>query len=166
MNPKCTILAGTTLVVLLAGCASKPVALSPVGPGPVSHTAYAPRGFLQVFSDTETHVIGDGPPYYTHTGYSIHDESGKLIKFVPNHVGDMDESPSIVAMPAGRYHIVAESSSYGRVTVPVVIQEDRTTVVHLDRNWVPSKNASPKSLVRLPDGEPVGWNGSIAKTSP
>lgn len=165
MNTKYNILTGATLVALLAGCASTPITLSPVGPGPVIRTAYAPNGSLQVFSDTDTHVIGDGPPYYTHTGYSIHDESGKIVRFVPNHIGDMDESPSIVPVPAGRYKIVAESSSYGRVTVPVVIQEDRTTVVHLDRDWKPSKNASPNELIRLPDGEPVGWNGSIVKSS-
>ncbi|HVU08843.1 MAG TPA: hypothetical protein VHG89_09905 [Verrucomicrobiae bacterium] len=156
---------GATALPLLAGCASKPLSLSPVGPGPVSHTAYGAQGYLQVFSDTETRVVGDGPPYYIHTGYSIHDESGKIIKFVENHIGDMDESPSIVSIPAGKYNIVAQSSSYGRVAIPVLIREGQTTCIHLDRSWKPSSNSSTNELVYLPDGEAIGWSGSIAKSS-
>ncbi|HLX95241.1 MAG TPA: hypothetical protein VKU37_05810 [Verrucomicrobiae bacterium] len=148
------------IVPLLAGCASSPVAINPVGPGPTQPETFVPKGYLQVFSDTETHVIGDGPPYYPHTGYSIHDESGKLVQFVPNHIGDMDESPSIVTIPAGDYNVVAKSSAYGRVTVPVVIQGGQTTVVHLDRAWRPSASISTNGLVYLPNGEAVGWRSS------
>jgi len=79
------------------------------------------------------------------------------VKFVSNHMGDTDESPARVTIPAGRYNIVAESSSYGRVTVPVVIQQDRTTVVHLDGAWKPSSSTSSNEVVRLPDGEAIGW---------
>ena len=158
MKIKVMILIGAAIIPFLAGCASKPIAISPVGPEPESHAAYVPKGYLQVFSDTETRVIGDGPPYYPHTSYSIHDESGKIVKFIPNHIGDMDETPSIVAVPAGNYKIVAESSSYGRVTVPVVIQKGRTTVVHLDGNWNMPSNAATNQFVRLPDGEASGWN--------
>jgi hypothetical protein len=157
---KYIIFFGAVIIPLLAGCASSPVAVNPVGPGPIHPGALAPKGYLQVFSDTETHVIGDGPPYYPHTGYSIHDESGKMVQFVPNHIGDMDESPSIVPIPVGNYNVVARSSAYGRVTVPVVIQRGRTTVVHLDRDWRPSASVSTNGLVYLPNGEAVGWRSS------
>jgi hypothetical protein len=157
MKTKLFTLVGAASTGLLAGCASQPVALSPIGPEPVQHTSTAGIGYLQVFSDTETHVIGDGLPYYPHTGYNIYDQSGARVQYVPNHVGNMDESPMLVRVPAGNLKIVAESSAYGRVTVPVVIEGGRTTVIHLDREWQPAANASSNELVRLPNGEAVGW---------
>jgi hypothetical protein len=165
MKTKYLALIGAAIIPLLAGCASKPVVLNSVGPEPVNPEAFIPEGYLQVFSDTKEHVIGDSPPYYTHTGYNIHDPSGKIVEYVPNHIGDMDESPSLVTIPAGNYKIVAQSYSYGRVTVPVVIQAGGTTVVHLDRDWRPSSNISSNQVVRLPDKEAVGWSSSVANSS-
>jgi hypothetical protein len=154
---------GAVIIPLLAGCTSTPVVLNSVGPEPINPEALLPKGYLQVFSDTDTIRDGDGPLYYPHTGYSIHDESGKVVQFVPNHIGDTDESPSMASIPAGNYQVVAESSSYGRVTVPVEIQEGRTTVVHLDRDWTPSSNTSTNDLVYLPDREAIGWSSSTGK---
>jgi hypothetical protein len=157
MKIKRIALIGALIIPLVAGCVSTPVTLNSVGPEPIKPEAFIPKGYLQVFSDTDTIQDGDGPPYYPHTGYSIHDEYGKVVQFVPNHIGDMDESPSIVTIPSGHYNIVAESSAYGQVTVPVVIQEGRSTVVHLDRDWRPSANISTNELVYLPNGEALGW---------
>jgi len=148
---------GAALIPILAGCASNPIALLPVEPEPLRPDTYIPKGQLQVYSDVETHEIGDDTFYYPHKPYSVHDDSGRIVKFVSNHMGDTDESPARVTIPAGRYNIVAESSSYGRVTVPVVIQQDRTTVVHLDGAWKPSSSTSSNEVVRLPDGEAIGW---------
>ena len=158
-------LIGTVGIAVLAGCASKPVALAPVGPEPEMHVVTAGTGYLQVFSDTETHVIGDGLPYYPHTGYNIYDQSGGRVKYVPNHIGNMDESPTLVRVQAGDYNVVAQSSAYGRVTVPVVIEGGRTTVIHLDRRWEATKNVASNDLVRLPDGEVIGWSGATAQSS-
>jgi hypothetical protein len=152
---------GAAGIALLAGCASQPVALSPVGPS-AQDRAIAGVGYLQVYSDTETHNIGDGPPYCPHTGYNIYTPSGVRVKYVPNHIGDMDETPTMVRIPAGDYNVVAESSAYGRVTVPVVIEGGHRTAVHLDREWKPSRT---NEVVRLPDGEPVGWSDATAKVS-
>jgi hypothetical protein len=148
---------GAVALVAFAGCASQPVPVSPVGPEPVhvQGAAHAPKGYLRVFTDTNTRHIGDEDVYYTHTGYSICSLSGKQLKYVPNHIGDMDESPTLVTLRTGDYDIVAESASYGRVTVPVVVEGARTTVVHLDRAWKPAKAAN--QVVRLPDGEAIGW---------
>lgn len=153
---------GAAVIPLLFGCASQPVAVSPVGPVPAGHGASFAEGsgYLQVFSDTEAHVIGDGPAYYPHTAYSIYDQSGKRVKYVPNHIGNMDETPTPVSITAGSYKVVAESSSYGRVTVPVIIQPGKTTSLHLDRGWRPAPSLDSNSIVRFPDGEAVGWNGS------
>ena len=132
--------------------------LPPIMPAPIKVDADAGEGCLQVFSDTETHVLGDNTDYYPHTGYTIHDPSGKQLEYIFNHVGDMDETPTIVGIPAGDYNIVAQSSSYGRITVPVVIQNGRITVVHLDRDWQISTNDENTKIARLPDGEAVGWS--------
>jgi hypothetical protein len=165
MKTKLTMMAAMVILPLLAGCASTPIALAPVGPGPTNQKDYYSKGYLKVFSDTKTHLIGDGPPYYTHTGYSIYNESGTRLQYVANHIGEMDESPSLVKIPTGNYKVVAESAAYGRVTVPVVVQAGKVTVIHLDRGWRPVSTVSINELVRLPDGEAVGWRSSLAKAS-
>jgi hypothetical protein len=151
----------------MAGCASHPIALSPVGPesAGVDRSDFHGTGYLKVYSDTKSRVVGDGPPYYTHTGYNIYDPSGRRIKYVPNHIGDMDEAPTVVTVPAGNYYIVAQSAAYGRVTVPVVIKGGCNTTIHLDRQWRPSPNAPSNELVYLPDGEPVGWSGATTASA-
>ncbi len=136
MNIKRFTFLGATILPLLAGCASTPMALSPVGPEPGGTAAAGVNGRLQVFSATQqSNAIGDiGPSsyFYPHTGYDINDASGRHVKFVPNHASDMDESPDVVKLPAGHYEIVAVSASRGLVTVPVVIEGGEATVVHLD----------------------------------
>ena len=154
---KTSILPAALAVALVSGCASQPIVLSPVGPAPVQAEAHVSMGRLQVFSATETHPDGDNTYYYPHTGYSILSDSGQMVKYVHNHVGTMDESPSLVTIPTGHYRVVAQSESYGRVTVPVVIKSGRTTTVHLERDWKPVAQ-TPGEVVRLPDGEAVGWN--------
>ena len=165
MKTKSILLMNVTLITLLVGCATKPVALAPVGPGPGDRSAYVSTGHLRVYSDTKTREIGENTIYYTHTAYTIRDPSGKLVKYVGNHVGSTDEMPTLVTIPSGSYLVVAESLRYGRVTVPVKIQDGRTTVVHLDGNWKVASSMSANELVRLPDGEAVGWRNSLAKAS-
>lgn len=148
---------GTAVILMLAGCASNPIAISSVGPGLPKHTLENADGYLRVFSDTEAHEIGDNTYYYLHTGYNIYDDSGKQVRYVSNHVGTMDESPTLVALPAGNYKVVAESASYGRLTVPVLIQAGKTTLVHLNRDGIADPNTPTNELVRLPDGEIIGW---------
>ena len=161
MNIKYISYLGAAVIPLLAGCASKPIAIAPVGPGSVSHSTAKANGYLKVFSDTETREIGDNTYYSTHTGYNIYDEAGKRVEYVANHVGSMDEAPMRVSIPAGNYNVVAQSASYGRVTVPVEIQAGKTTLVHLNRDGKASPNAATNDIVRLPDGEIVGMSGSF-----
>ena len=159
MKTRLMIPVGAAIISLLvAGCASKPVVLPPVGPAPPSQTYDPPKGYLRVFSDTEKHEIGENLYYYTHKSYLIYTPSGRQLKYVANHVGDTDESPTLVTIPAGRYNVLADSSSYGRVTVPVIIEAGKTTVVHLDSAWR-SSGSHGANLERLPNGEPVGWSG-------
>jgi hypothetical protein len=147
-----------TAAGMFASCATTPVQLSAVGPEPpVIHSAFG-EGSLVVFSDTEAKRLDKGLPFYVHKSYLVEDQNGKILRWVPNHLGDMDQSPQRVTLPAGAFQIVADSTGYGRVRVPVVIEPGRTTEVHLDGNWKSSDQPSNASdLVRLPNAEIVGW---------
>ncbi len=154
------LMLGTT-ALLAAGCVTKPLVLDTVGP---SHARWSPpgsRGYLKVYSATETDPIGDTTYYYPHTSYRVFDPAGKLVKFVPNHIGNMDESPAWVALPTGNYLVKAQSDVYGWVTVPVVIEAGITTTVHLQSVWPGPAQAQSQVLVRLPDGRPVGWKYNV-----
>jgi len=90
---------------------------------------------LQVFSAREkSNEIGENTYFYPHSGYRVNDADGKTIRYVQNHLSDMDESPDQVNLPAGSYQIVARSSWAGQVVLPVVIEDGKTTVLHLDDN--------------------------------
>jgi hypothetical protein len=169
MKIKYISLLGAALLPVMTGCASTPLALSSVGPEPGRTAGSGTSGRLQVFTATQQSTaigdIGPGSYFYPHTGYDLNNAAGTHLKFVANHMSDMDESPDVVKLPAGHYTIVAESSCCGSVTVPVVIENGKTTVVHLDRNWWPPRHTPLNQVVFLPDGEGVGWSGAIA-TSP
>ena len=158
-------IAGAAFIQLLAGCAGAPYALNTVGPAPINTAAFKPAGNLRVYTATESHEVGDNTYYYPHTGYYIYTESGKLFKYVPNNTAVVDETPACVVVPSGIYTIKAQSDLYSTVTVPVVIQENRTTEVHLDSGWKPPLNVSTNQLVYLPNGEAVGWSSSIKNSS-
>jgi hypothetical protein len=159
------LMAGVAIVCFLSGCASQPVRVSTVGPEPTPGTLSSPanlylpgdHGYLRVYSDTKTRQIGENTYYYTHVPYDIYNQSGSRVKWVHNHIGDMDEMPTRVTLPVGRYYVRADSTSYGRVTVPIIIQGGKETDLHLDHQWQPSADISSNAIVRLPDGEPVGW---------
>ncbi|MDR3457669.1 MAG: hypothetical protein P4N60_09500 [Verrucomicrobiae bacterium] len=135
------------IMPLLAGCASHSTALSPAGPSPASRIAAAAensKGYLQVFSATEKSLpsASDDQVYFNlHSGYEINDATGKCVKFVANHASDLDEWPNQVTLPSGNYNLVAQSSAYGQVTVPIVVETGKTTIVHLDNNWSPPATA-------------------------
>ena len=157
------------IIVFQSGCVSKPIALLPVGPDARGSAVTGTKGYLQVFSATEKSIpfASDDPTYFNlHPGYDINDAAGKSVRFVANHMSNMDEWPDEVTLPAGAYNIIATSVCCGLVTVPVIIQKGKTTVVHLDRNWWPPSNTPTNQLVFLPDGEVLGWSGSISKSVP
>ena len=144
---------GTT--VLLASCASAPPTNihETVGPSPAAANQEH-NGFLMVYSATAWTTDGDGPSLLNHTKYEIDAADGTLFQEVPNS----DQEPSRVVLPKGTYTIVAQSDTFGTVRVPVAIETDRTTIVHLEgeKDW---KEAGIRSadLVRLPNGQPIGF---------
>lgn len=160
---------GAGIIAFQSGCVSSPIALSPVGPDAHGGAGTGTKGYLQVFTATEKSIpfASDDPTFFNlHTGYDIKDAAGKTVQFVANHMSNMDESPDQVKLPPGTYTIVAESTCCGLVTVPVIIEQGKTTVLHLDRNWSPPSNVPTNQLVFLPDGGAVGWIGSTSKSLP
>jgi hypothetical protein len=161
------ILIVTLSIPLLAGCAITPVALDPVGPAPdnTQQSAYVPAGlgWLRLYTATRTVPEGDATYYYPHSGYKIYAESGKLLEFVPNHIDGMDESATLLKIPAGKYKVLARSEPYNVVIVPVVIQAGKTTEVHLGAHWNAPLNAPTNEIVYFPDGRPVGWKSAMTK---
>ena len=162
MKLKSIILIVSVIIPFVTSCVNKPLALAPIGPNSTVRSSGGIEGYLQVFSATQKSapvVSDDSWLLDLHTGYDIYGQSGKERRFVPNHMSNLDTSPDTVALLAGTYNIVAESTWCGLVTVPVVIQKGKITAVHLDNNWFPSSNTPADKLVFLPNGDAVGWSG-------
>lgn len=160
MNIKTTFwLAG--LIPLLASCASQPIALAPVGPGPFVNGATSNRrGDLQVFTQTEEYYA-DEMSYFPHTDYQIYTADGKHLMRVWNHQNHEDEDPAVVTLPAANYVIKAWADFCGLVTVPVVIKPGETTRVILQPGWKPGNAVAKSDLVRTPNGYFVGWRAEL-----
>ncbi|MGA2659257.1 MAG: hypothetical protein ABSH34_17275 [Verrucomicrobiota bacterium] len=157
------------VIPMLASCASPPVALAPVGPGPLADRSPGiGTGRLQVFSslaeqndDQNQGGSGASPIWYQDTDYNIYDASGKLVEHVDNTVGHYSTSPRLVSLPPGKYTVRARDKEWLSVNVPVVIERGRTTKVHLDDNWQPPPNTPKTEVVSAPDGNPVGWRAGL-----
>jgi hypothetical protein len=151
--------AAVLLVSLLVSCASNH---SSQRVAEAAREEARPTGYLQVFTATETRPDGDSTFAYPHTGYTLYDQNGKMVKYIRNHVGRMDGVPTMISVPAGRYRIKAETEGYGDVTFPIEIKPGRVDVVHLERG---SEHAhahhGESEPVRLPDGQVVGWTESV-----
>jgi hypothetical protein len=154
------------LGLFASSCAlDRQVAVSnPIGPPPDGLSTSidaASDGTLVVYS---SYGVGEAPTDYdasmrTHTPYDIRTVDGALVKHVgSNHGGRFDGTPDAVSLPVGRYQVSATAQEYGRMDVPVEIVAGRTTTVHLDSNEaVRAQQRSNTALIRLPDGQIVGW---------
>ncbi len=158
------VLAGAGLVALLAGCATTPVPVAPVGPNPSAARSDSSRGGLQVFSrlarhsDEQNQGSSDpNPQWYQHTAYEIFDLQGNLVSNVQNRPHHYDDVPDLVRLPPGQYTVKAESADYFWVQVPVKIETGKTTNLHLDGRWSPPPGTPDGDIIKLPDGRPVGW---------
>ena len=145
-----------TAMFSAVGCSSTHhlAVTEPVGPG-ISEVARS--GALQVYTATRSRSVGDNTYYYPHKGYLVYNEAGQRVKYVRNHLGITDETPSLANLAPGSYVVVAEAEGYGQVRIPVVVKANRTTVVHLERGWKAPEDAQASDLVQMPDGQPIGW---------
>ena len=152
-----------------AGCASQPrIAIDqPVGPSRPHFNSQKGEGALVVYSAPE--ITDPAQAYFpTHSPYAIYALDGKLLEKVDNRTGSFDQEPVAVQLPAGEYRVRARARNLGQVQLPVVIEENRTTVVHLDgrMRWDPALRVGEKP-VRLPDGQIVGESAqNTASTVP
>jgi|SRR5215469_5908544 len=159
---KFLLIPGLAVVFMMGGCASSPVALAPVGPGPnAPQVAASPSGSLVVYSAMVGRVEGDNPTWYQHTDYYL--EGAQKSKRVDNTVGHYTQRPRTEHLAPGEYTVRAQAGDGQWVTVPVVIRRGETTVVSLDGSWNPG-NGTGVAVVRMPDGSPVGWRSDLAMT--
>ncbi len=114
-----------------------------------------------VYSAYDVHAgyLNRDPRNPVHSDYKILAADGKLLRTVHNDSGTIFQDPARVDLPAGQYQVVARANGYGNVTVPVVIEAHRTTMLHLDGDaaWTPGAAFNQNNAVRLPDGQIVGW---------
>src|SRR6266481_7037807 len=89
------------------------------------------RGYLQVYSAIDEFNDG-GLVYYSHSSYAIYTIDGELFKIVENHISPGEESPELVALPAGSYLVIARFKRQGDVRIRVAIEEGQLTVLDLD----------------------------------
>jgi hypothetical protein len=156
MKRSILIVAGVAAAFALAGCASAPVALAPVGPNPIGYQSQAGDGQLEVFSALSGHGEGNNPTWYRHTDYYICNQQGERLQHVENSVGHYSQAPRVVLLPPGEYIVEARAKGTLRVRVPVIIKFGERTSVHLDGAWQPSEGGTAQ-IVYAPTGYPVGW---------
>lgn len=156
-------LSRTLLLLLLPACSFQPkqAVVQPVGPAPRVNVNSDHEGYLVVYS-AWSNFVDQGSTGH-HSRYTISSDDGKLLKEVINHTDRFDEGPLRVPLPTGCYHVRARSAHFGRVNVPVIIQERQTTFVYLDGSSHPEAPSSQQNnAVKLPDGEIVGWSTTLA----
>jgi hypothetical protein len=150
------------VIPLWVSCQSSPAfVVQALGPrasaASISRLDFSGKGFLKVFSATETRHVGTESTYYPHADYIMYNTNGSVFRWVENSLGPMDEAPALVELPAGPYRIRAQDAEYGRVVVPVCIEPWRTAKVYLETRAIDSsERLSPSNSVRLPEGRIVG----------
>jgi hypothetical protein len=144
---------------LLSACASQhaPIALQAIGPAPHEQFKAPTEGYLVVYSAPKLFSFVDSA-VILHSGYVISSEDGKPDQHIQNYRDRYDEDPVRVSLTPGCYKVSARSAHSGRVNVQVIIKKGETTFVHLDGS-TPQRAASADqaNLVKLPDGQIVGW---------
>ena len=124
-------------------------------------------GDLIVYSATYAPTL-EQSEYTAHTNYTIATPDDKVIQRVANATGSFASRPARVSLPAGEYHVRAQYEGGRFVTVSIVIEPGKTTVLDLEGEG--SKQASAtkttpatetaKEIIRLPNGKAVGWRAT------
>ena len=158
----CAVVAAGSIFV---GCASERVVLEAVGPASVEARWANGPGKLVVFTEREQYSSAE-VTYSRHTGYRVLSPDGKLVTYVRNQTGGHDEAPQAVSLPSGSYVVVGLAQGLGMVKAPVLVQALKTTELHLEPGWKPDVNGRERDLVRLPNGQIVGWRAPVKSPIP
>lgn len=157
----------STAVLFVTGCASlPPVTLLPVGPKWPEVAASRPQGGLMVYSALETGGAGSDTDQSYHTAYTLHFENGQPQRRIANRETNSSTEPQMVMLDPGRYSVTARASGRRQVIVPVVIEANKTTTVHLDGSEpLGIRRGARSDFVSFADGAIVGWRArEIAET--
>jgi hypothetical protein len=176
-----SLIAASSAMVCLVGCATAAqfTVSEPVGPTPTERARSPDDSTLQVYSARVRAPVdvnreeflwnndfGRNDFLYepAHTDYTIYYQNGKMFKHVRNAQGAGDPQPALMSLPPGRYEVVAYARGFGLVTVPVVVEKGKCTIVNLQRTPNEVVAAVPKSEgVCLAGDRIVGWRANLAK---
>ena len=142
------------LVLLATGCASTPLRLAEtVGPAPEA-TVRAASGRLQVYTDTYNPAQTEYGPSVEQP-YTVLDSRENELR----RVASPYSTPELVTLEVGDYIVRGPGFGLASVDVPVHIDANRTTEVHLESSapWV-----TGGAFVRSPDGAFVGWRAAVS----
>lgn len=141
-------------LLLAQGCASLPPVIleEPIGPRDLTGSKSG-AGTLVVYTRLEP-LNGD-PESPVRSAYVVHALDGAQETQVSNRAR-LGADPVPLALPAGRYRVLADGPMYQPVSVLVVIQPRDQTVVDLTGEVFPQRPASVGDWVRLPSGAVVG----------
>ncbi len=139
---------------------------STVGPAPQRAATTADgKGSLRVY--TAVRLVSNGAvSFREETSYRIYSTDGKLVKKVANSVPFQTTGPIDVRLAPGNYTVVGEGDFYPSVHVPVEIVAGEMTSVHLAGSWLRPAHAPEDHLVKLPNGEVVGWRAPEGNPAP
>jgi len=170
-------------MVWLTGCASvsKVAVVEPVGPGPAAVSHGTGDGALVIYSartpaDVDiqqqewrwNNDFGRNDFLYdpAHSDYIIYAQSGEVFRHVRNSREPNDDTPTVVALPAGTYKVEAEGincdSDRVKVSMTVVIEPGQTTLANLEGGWNPAGQYNETQLAKLPCGRAIGWRAPEA----
>lgn len=157
-------LAAMSVGVFLSGCATAnhgPV-FDTVGP-PISSSKATDfnNGSLTVYSAYEVNADFNArdPNRPEYSDYKIFTPDGKLLQKVHNNSGTILQDAMPVELPPGKFTVRARANGYGFVTIPVIIESRKTTILHLEGGsfWPDESVFNQTNAVRLPDGLVIGW---------
>jgi hypothetical protein len=100
----------------------------------------------------------DDPDHRVHSSYDVLTDDRKPFLHVQNFVTPMVDDPASVRLSPGKYIVKTRVQRHGFVSIPVVIDSHRTTVLYLDNTTHPEQNERETAeTVKLPDGHVIGW---------
>jgi hypothetical protein len=163
------ILTAILAVALLSGCATgkNGIALDTVGPPPFPPGATSStltNGSLTVYSafrrNADFNALDPNRP--EHSDYKILTADGMLLQKVHNNSGTIFQDVVPVALPPGKYNVVARANGYGYLTIPIIIEANQNTILHLEGGgfWPDESVFNRTNAVRLPDGLIIGWKAA------